>query len=154
MRFRTLRMTHQTKFVMKPPASTTMSTGRFCHSSLRSDASSCARVICASGAPAVSPYAKHALMIPQNVATSMPFAKLNSGTAARFSAADSSRSLDTPARPLTAIPIRDTRTPARMTRPDRLPTMASKSPLTIGGRSVPKALHRPSATATPSAMPR
>jgi hypothetical protein len=93
-------------------------------------------------------------MIPENVATSMPLEKLNSRTAAAFCSCESSRSLRIPARPLSAIPARQAATPMRITRPDALPAMATISPLTIGGTSVPNAAQYPSATATPNAMPR
>ena len=43
-------------------------------------------------------------MTPENVATRMPFLKLNSLIAAFFCSSDISRSLDMPARPATAMP--------------------------------------------------
>ncbi len=106
------------------------------------------------GAPAFRPYAKHALMIPENTATTMPFEKLNSLMAARFLSSGISRSLDSPARAATAMPARHTPTPSRMIFPEVLPAIATSCPLKIGGTSVPNAAQNPRATPMPSDMPR
>ena len=154
VRFRTFRMTHQTKFVMKPPASTTISTGRFCHRSLRSDASSCARVACARGA---------ARREPVGEARAHDAAERRDQHAPREVEFRDRRLLllrrqlpflGDAGQPADRDPDQRDGDAGRMTCPDRLPAISPNSPLTIGGTSVPKALHRPSATATPSAMPR
>ena len=56
--------------------------------------------------------------MPEKTATQRPLAKLSSGTAAVRSAAGTSFSRRAPARPQTAMPARQTRTPARVTWPE------------------------------------
>ena len=92
------------------------------------------------GSPAASPYAKHALITPEKVATSRPFFKLNSLIAARFCSSDNSFSFDIPAAPANTIPNRQIPTPTKIVSPDRVPsTMLWNSPRKIGGINVPKA---------------
>ena len=87
------RSTHQTKFVVKPPSSTTINLGSPVHSvdvPAVADASPI-------GLPAVRANEKQALMIPEKVATRMPLAKLNSAIVFFFSSSGISFSLVRPA---------------------------------------------------------
>ena len=52
-----------------------------------------------------------ALMIPENIATRIPFLKLYSATAFFFSSSGSSLSFDIPAIPTSTMPNNDTKTP-------------------------------------------
>ena len=142
---------HQRKFVVKPPISTTTSTGSPCHNG----AVPCFRVSALMGAPAARPYAKQALMTPDRVATAMPFFKSNSSMAAFCCSGDMARSLKIPARPAAAMPSKQTKIPRRMTRPELVPrTCVANTPLKMGGISVPNAAHSPRATAIPRERPR
>src|ERR1700733_1433619 len=146
-----LRMRHQTKLVVKPPARTTNSTGSPCHNT----GVPCWMVIVLIGPPAPRPKAKQALSTPEKVATNNPFFKSNSLIEARFCSVDISRSLDTPAAPANAIPRRQTATPPRIRLPERVPrTSDANTPRKIGGIKVPNAAVYPSATAMPSDIPR
>src|ERR1700723_981498 len=90
---RMFKMTHQTKLVVKPPASNTTRTGSPCH---RPEVP-CRIVRAFMESPAANPYAKQALITPEKVATSNPFFKANSLIEVRFCSFDISCSLDTPA---------------------------------------------------------
>ncbi len=139
------------KLVVKPPSKITTSTGKPC----QRGAVPCWTVRLLIGSPAVSPKEKQALITPENVATRMPFLKLNSLMTARFWTSDISFSLVMPAMPETAIPARQTPTPNRITMPEFVPrTFETNSPLNSGGIRVPNAAQNPSATAMPSEMPR
>ena len=144
-------MTHQMKFVVKPPASTTTRTGSPCQRT----AVPCCTVIALIGSPAARPYAKQALITPEKVATSSPFLRSNSLIDSLFCSFDISRSFETPAAPATAIPARQMAMPPRMISPECvLRTWLANSPRKIGGINVPNAAVYPSATAIPSDMPR
>src|SRR5207244_12438464 len=65
------------------------------------------------------------------------------------------RSLKMPARPAAAIPSKQTKMPNKITRPEFVPrTWLTNTPLKMGGIKVPKAAHRPRATAMPRERPR
>ena len=138
------------KFVVKPPARTTTRTGLFCQRGW----TPCSTARLAIGLPAAIPKAMQLLMIPAKIATSRPLRKSNSFMAARFCSVDSSLSLDIPAQPQTAIPSRQTTTPARMIRPEVLANKSPKLPKYIGGIIVPNAAQNPSAIAYPRDIPR
>ncbi len=70
------------------------------------------------GLPAAIPKAKQALMTPLRTAMKKPLRKSNSLMEAFFSASVRRFSLAIPAAPATAMPMRLTRTPPRMTSPD------------------------------------
>ena len=95
-----------------------------------------------------------ALRTPEKMATTRPFVKSNSWIVDCFSRGAISRSFERPAAPLTAIPTRQTPTPARTVMRPGFASRFAKSPLTSGGMTVPKAAQNPSATAYPSAIPR
>ena len=79
-------------------------------------------------------------MMPEKVATRMPLRRLNSLMTSCFFLAGISRSLDIPAIPAKAMPLRHTATPVRMTRPEMVPsTFGTKTPSKIGGIRVPNA---------------
>src|SRR6267142_353302 len=112
-------------------------------------------VIALIGSPAAKPYAKHALITPENVATNKPFFKSNSLIDERFCSSDISFSLRIPAAPANTIPSKQIPTPARIVNPDRVPsTSLTNFPWKIGGISVPNAAVYPSATAIPNDIPR
>ena len=92
-----------------------------------------------------------ALNNPQNIATASPFLRLNSG---RESTRAHSRSFITPASPFMIIPKTPITTPVITINPPVVVKISRKVPETIGGISVPKIAHVPSATATPSPSPR
>src|ERR1035441_5405659 len=100
--FLMLSPTHHTKFVRKPPTSTTASFGRPCQ---RVEVP-CFKASALMGSPAVRPNEKPALMTPEKMATRTPFLKLNSLMEACFCSADISFSLDMPALPTKAMPAR------------------------------------------------
>src|SRR5271166_940758 len=144
-------MAHQIKLVVNPPSRRTTSTGSPCHSV----GVPWRTVNALMGSPAARPYAKQALMTPEKVATRRPFFKLNSLIAARFWVSDNSLSFDTPAAPARTMPSKQTATPNRIVRPERVPkTSVANCPRKIGGISVPNAAVYPRATAMPSDMPR
>ena len=100
------------------------------------------------GFPAVSAKDMHELRMPEKVATSIPFAKLNSAMAFCFLAAGSSFSLASPAMAARRMPNRQTPTPPRVINPGAELTMSfkldaagmeGKSVLAAGGTSVPNA---------------
>ena len=93
----------QTKLVRKPPQSTITSTGRFCSTSECPAAIRRALVRSPMGLPASRPKAKKLLMKPARIAMARPLPKLKSfSPASAFSSGVNSRSLETPAAPLTA----------------------------------------------------
>ena len=98
--------------------------------------------------PACNANAKHALMMPENVATTMPFLKLNSLMTFFFCSSGISRSLVKPASAAMPMPTRQTPTPASVTWPEvdlAISTMLAPTgrlgmnALKIGGTSVPNA---------------
>jgi hypothetical protein len=135
---------HQIRFVVKPPPSTTHSLGRPVHN-VEVPALAAASLI---GLPAVSAKEKHALMIPENVATRMPFRKLNSAIIFFFCASGICLFLVHPARAAIAMPNRHTATPASVTWPGVEQAISpmleptgrlGMNCLKIGGTSVPRA---------------
>ena len=86
-------------------------------------------------------------MTPHATATAIPRPRLNSATTAFFCASESSPSFRIPARPLTAMPARHTRTPSTTTCPGPCERISPSWPLTRGGISVPNAAQSPSAMA-------
>ena len=141
---------HHTKFVVKPPARMHIKIGLFCHK----DGTPRSTASLPMGSPAAIPNAMHALITPANIATHSPFVKLNSLIVSFFFSSGSSFSLDIPAQPQIAIPIRQTRTPPSVVRPEALVIKSPKVPLYIGGIIVPNAAQNPSAIAYPSDIPR
>src|ERR1019366_8575925 len=104
------------------------------------------------GAPQVIANAKHALMIPEKVATRMPLVKLNSAIAFFFSSSGISLSLVRPANAAMPIPSRQIATPARVTWPGVVAAIclmvSTTAPLgkndgNIGGTNVPNAAQSP-----------
>jgi len=109
-----LSPTHHTKFVRKPPTSTTASLGSPCQ---RVEVP-CFKASALMGSPAVRPNEKQALITPEKMATRTPFLRLNSLTEARFCSADISFSLDMPALPTKAMPIRQMAMPNKVIWPE------------------------------------
>src|SRR5258706_3674812 len=104
---------HQIEFVVKPPPSTTHSLGRPVHN-VEVPALAAASLM---GLPAVSAKEKHALIMPEKVATRMPLRKLNSAMIFFFCASGICLSLVHPARAAIPMPNRQTATPASVTWP-------------------------------------
>ncbi len=77
-------------------------------------------------------------MMPEKVATRIPFQKLNSLMASLFFSSDISRSLDMPARPVTAMPSTQTMMPNPIQWPDVVENLSTSVPSNSGGISVPK----------------
>src|ERR1051326_2016224 len=137
-------MAHQTKFVVKPPSRTTMSFGK----PDQRGRVPAFKEVSPVGLPAARAKAKQALMMPANVATRTPLAKLNSAITFCFSAVGSSFSLVSPARAATRIPSKQTATPPRVIQPG-VELMISRKldwtgregriDLARGGTSVPNA---------------
>src|ERR1043165_5610864 len=132
------------KFVVNPPASTTQSFGSPVHS-MEVPASAEVSPI---GLPAVSANEKHALMMPENVATISPLRKLNSLMTFFFSSAGISFSFVNPASAATPMPIRQINTPSNVTLPGVVAAISAMvsatgmdgmNTLKIGGNSVPNA---------------
>ena len=147
LRLRAIRIAHQTRLVVNPPASTTHSTGNPCASGSVPAFSARSRI----GCPASSPQAKHPDITPENTAISRPLTTLNSLLSPR---SPISRALACPARATTTMPISVTTMPARVSCPLVLPAIAPIVPWKIGGPNVPITVVSPSATAMPSDSPR
>ncbi len=101
------------KFVVKPPNMTTMSFGR----PAQRGAVPAAIEAFSMGVPAGRPKAKHALMMPEKVATMIPLVKLNSLIASCFLASGISRSFVQPARAAMKMPTRQSKIPPSVTNP-------------------------------------
>ena len=132
------------KLVVNPPSMTTINEGKPDHSG----SVPASMEVLPIGSPAVRPKLKQALMIPEKVATRMPFLKSNSLIDFFFSASGISFSLVKPAMAAIQMPIRQTSTPARVIWPGPLPAICTMdSPtgisgmkvLRMGGSRVPKA---------------
>src|SRR5215471_14445296 len=137
-------MTHQIKLVVKPPNKTTTSLGRPLQRTVVPAALEASLI----GLPAVKAKEKHALMIPEKVATRIPLVKLNSAIAFFFSASGISRSLVKPAKAATPMPIKQTSTPNNVTLPGVVAAISAMlcatgivgmNDLKIGGMRVPNA---------------
>ena len=102
---------HQMKLVVNPPASATISTGKFWNSSGAPLAIACS----AMGLPAANANAMQALITPANTATQMPLAKLNSRIVCFLSLSATSRSFRMPAIAQTTMPNTHTPMPASRT---------------------------------------
>ena len=92
---------------------------------------------------------KHADMKPANKATMMPFVKLKSFTASRFSSSESDAAFIEPAIPIIAIPTSVTTTPIIT---DVVRSLAC--PVNSGAKIVPSPAQVPSAIDWPRATPR
>ena len=107
-----------------------------------------------SAAPLCRPKFMPADAMPENSATSMPFLKSNSATAAFFCSSESSPSLNLPARPTNAMPSSEPITPPSTIFAPVVATSAPALPVTIGGIRVPVAEQSPQPIASPRPMPR
>src|SRR4249919_3810519 len=107
-------MKHQIKLVVRPPSKTTTSVGRFWKIGLIPFFS----VIAEMGFPNANPKEKQELNIPEMVATNMPLRKLNSAIVPLSFDSPKSFSFITPAFPQIPMPVRQSRTPARIIFPE------------------------------------